>query len=108
MNVTAVYKVEASPTGMKAVRQGDLQIFPPGFVPGTRRFSVPEQTLRSMLERRFSRLFTPELGGDPMEPPGRFKNIGPLVISNLATQGGWVTIGMRPIAAGQTIVAAVD
>lgn len=106
MNVTAIYKVEAAPTGMRAVRQGDLQIFPPGFVPGSRRFSVPEQTLRSMLERRFGRLFTPELGGEPMQPPGRFANVGPLVISNLATQNGWVTIGWRPVAAGTAIAVA--
>ena len=108
MNVTAVYKVETSPTGMKAVRQGDLQIFPPGFVPGRRRFSVPEQTLRSMLERRFNRLFTPELGAEPMEPPGRFKSIGPLAISNLSTQAGWITVGLQPVATDQTIVAAAD
>jgi hypothetical protein len=90
---------------MKAVRQGDLQIFPPGFVPGSRRFSVPEQTLRSMLERRFGKILTPELGGEAIEPPDRFKNVGPLILSELAGNAGWVTVGLRPASDARAVVA---
>jgi hypothetical protein len=105
MNVTAAYKIESSADGLKAVRQGDLQIFPPGFVPGERRFSVPEQTLRSILERRFNKLFTPEMGGEAMQPPGRFKSLGPLQMTNFATHGGWITLGWQPQGAKNAAVA---
>jgi len=105
MNVTAVYKIEPVGDTFKAVRQGDLEIFPPGFVPGQRRFSVPEQTLRSILERRFGKLFTPEIGGDVLEPIGRFKNIGPLQLNNFATAAGWMSVGLVPAAPVQTAVA---
>lgn len=105
MNVTAVYKIESSEKGLKAVRQGDLQIFPPGFVPGQRRFSVPEQTLRSILERRFGKLFTPEIGGELLQPIGRFKNIGPLEMNNFASSAGWITVGFVPAPASANVVA---
>lgn len=105
MNVTAVYKIESGPDGLKAVRQGDLQIFPPGFVPGERRFSVPEQTLRSILERRFGKLLTPEIGGDLLQPPGRFKNLGPLRMTNFAAQQGWITLGWVPQTSPKPVLA---
>lgn len=106
MNVTAIYKIESTPDGLKGIRQGDLQIFPPGFVPGQRRFSVPEQTLRSILERRFNKLFTAEIGGEALEPPGRFKNLGKLEMSNFASQAGWITLGWRPLAPSATAVTS--
>jgi len=46
MNITADYKVEISGTGSKLIRQGDLQIVPPNFVPGKSRLSSQQITLR--------------------------------------------------------------
>ena len=34
MNISAAYKIEKSAQGFKAVRQGEIQVFPPDFAPG--------------------------------------------------------------------------
>lgn len=58
MNVTARYLIEKTPQGFRAVRQGDLDISPPGFVPGAgRQLSARQIALRNALRRRFARFF---------------------------------------------------
>ena len=45
MDITVVYKIEKTDTGFKAVRQGDIQIFPPGTSTGRRqRSNHPESS----------------------------------------------------------------
>ncbi|MBX7073689.1 MAG: hypothetical protein K1X71_11135 [Pirellulales bacterium] len=101
MNVTATYKFENTPNGIKGVRQGELEIFPPGFVPGERRLSVAEQTLRNMLERRMGKILKPELGGEQIKLPGKLAEAGPLTASQAAADGGWLTLGMTRSASSQ-------
>lgn len=58
MDVTARYRIEKTPQGFRAVRQGELDIYPPGFVPGTgRQLSARQVALRNALRRRFGRFF---------------------------------------------------
>lgn len=94
MNVTATYRFEQTPEGLKAVRQGDLEIFPPGFVPGQRQLSVAEQTLRRMLQRRMGKILAPELGGNNIQLSGKLEKAGPMDTTQLASQGGWLTVGL--------------
>jgi hypothetical protein len=105
MNVTANYRFEPRGNGLEAVRQGELEIFPPGFVPGERRLSVAEQTLRRMLERRMGKIFAEELGISEMTLPRNFAKAGPMVATQLNSAGGWLTAGWRQkaeLAAAQT------
>lgn len=60
MDVSAEYRLELSPQGPVAVREGDLQIYPPGFEKDKQRLSAREQVLRTLLERRFAKVFPPE------------------------------------------------
>ncbi|MGQ9576722.1 MAG: hypothetical protein ACUVUC_15550 [Thermoguttaceae bacterium] len=58
MNVTAVYRIQKTPRGPRALRQGRLAVFPPGFDPASgEQFPPRVQVLRTMLERRFGKLF---------------------------------------------------
>ncbi len=62
MNVTAVYRIEKTGRGWKAVRQGKLSIFPPGFDPNSgEQLAGRIQVLRTILERRFGKFLKEEL-----------------------------------------------
>ena len=62
MNVTAIYRIQNTDRGWKAVRQGKLSIFPPGFNPdGGEQLAGRIQVLRTILERRFGKFLKEEL-----------------------------------------------
>ena len=62
MNVTAVYRIQNNGRGWKAVRQGKLSIFPPGFDPNSgEQLAGRIQVLRTILERRFGKFLKEEL-----------------------------------------------
>lgn len=102
MNVTADYHIERDGDDLHVKRDGDLKIYPPGFEQGKDRLSVPQQTLRRLLERRFGKVFTPELELDDIELAGDWKQIGVLHLGNLAARDGWLTAGWVRAAPGTT------
>jgi hypothetical protein len=105
MNVTARYRIEKNGRGgLRAVRQGELEIYPPDFKPGEDQLSSSQQSLKTILERRFGNLFKPELPEKPtagLELGGRWKELGALPLVALVADNGWLTLGwIRPNAAG--------
>jgi hypothetical protein len=92
MNVTADYKVELSGNGARLVRQGDLTIVPPNFVPGRSRLSSQQITLRTLLEKRFGKLFEPEIKTEGLELPGNWKKAGRLDLKVARLAGGWAAL----------------
>ena len=100
MNVKAVYNIEKGPQGFKAVRQGPLEIFPPGFKPGSgQQLSVRQQTLRTLLERRMGKIFEAEIVPDDIELPGRWEGTGKLVLAQWDVSDGWMTVAFNWVAA---------
>jgi len=104
MNVTANYKLDKNDQGgLRAVRQGELEIYPPDFKPGVDQLSSSQQSLKTILERRFGKLFKPELPDKPtrgLELSGRWKNLGPLPVSVVSADHGWLALGWsRPATA---------
>jgi hypothetical protein len=97
MNVTARYKLERNDRGgLRAIRQGELEIFPPDFRPDVDQLSSSQQSLKTILERRFGKLFKPELPDKPaegLELAGRWKRLGRLPLVVLNANGGWLTLG---------------
>ncbi|REK10892.1 MAG: hypothetical protein DWQ37_15750 [Planctomycetota bacterium] len=93
MNVTAVYKIaidepdENGVRGIKLVRQGELDIVPPG---EARRLSGREITLRTLLEKRFGKLFEAEVKYGGLILPGQWRKAGILTTDQLTSKGGWV------------------
>jgi hypothetical protein len=91
MNVTALYSLERTPQGSRLVRQGDLEILPPRFVPGTSRLSAQEVALRTLLTKRFGKLFEPQIERHGLELPGNWRRAGKLRLQHLDSQSGWLT-----------------
>ncbi len=95
MNVSANYTVgltepdELGIRGVKLVRQGDLEIVPPG---EPRRLSGREITLRTLLEKRFGKLFEPEVVYDGLILPGRWRAAGILDTRQLVVGSGWLAV----------------
>ncbi|MEN6457800.1 MAG: hypothetical protein ABFC63_02630 [Thermoguttaceae bacterium] len=97
MDISAVYKIEKSAEGQfKIARQGGLDVFPPGFVPGgDKRLSGPQQVLRKLLEKRFSKVFEPEFLGAGFDLPGKWKSFGKLVPADVVCRDGWLVIAWK-------------
>jgi hypothetical protein len=97
MNVTARYQVqltEPNELGIHAIkltRQGDLEIVPPG---EPRRLSGREITLRTLLEKRFGKLFEPEIVYDELVLPGRWRQAGLLDPRQLSIKDGWLVTSL--------------
>jgi len=89
MNITARYKVERSGGGSRMVRQGDLEVLPPGFVTGRDKLSGQQVSLRRLLQRRFGKLLKPEIVSEGLELPGKWKKLGRLKLAELVANGGW-------------------
>lgn len=90
MNVTADYKIAIDGNGSKAVRQGDLHIVPPRFVAGQTRLSTKEVTLKTLLQRKFGKMFEPEIKSDGLVLPGKWREAGRLDLKQLQSSGGWL------------------
>ncbi len=108
MNVSAAYKIEKSPEGVfRAVRQGDIEAFPPGFVPGGgKKLSGPQKFLSKLLEKRFAKVFEPEFLGKGLELPGKWKVLGKLLPIEVVCRDGWLVIAWKRPAAPPKVAAA--
>jgi len=92
MNIVARYKVEKHDGGSRLVRQGDLEVLPPGFQPGKDRLSGQQVSLRRLLTRRFGKILKPELVSKGLELPGKWKSAGRLTLRQLSIGDGWVAL----------------
>ena len=96
MNVSATYKFVKQGDVFKAIRQGDLQIFPPGFVPGHGQIGVRHQVIRKLLERRVGKILQPELVAKGITPSGkRRRAIGKLYPVEMDAQNGWLVVAWQ-------------
>jgi len=104
MNVTAVYALSVSDRGsIKAVRQGPLQVFPPGFAAdGSQQLSTREQALRNLLQRRFEQIFVEEIVGGGMILPSRAAKQSQLTLTDLASTDGWLSLAWQRTEVGTT------
>lgn len=103
MDVTADYKIVRTEQGFKAVRQGDLRIVPPGFVPGKTKLSPREVVIRTLLQRRFGKIFEKEMLGEGFVLPGKWNKAGEMRPIQLTSEDGWLTVAWRRVPAGQTL-----
>ncbi|MEX0677881.1 MAG: hypothetical protein WD063_12440 [Pirellulales bacterium] len=89
MNVTADYKFQIDGPGIKLTRQGDLTIVPPG---KPRGLSGREITLKTLLEKRFGKIFEPEVKYEGLILPGRWREAGILDLKQASAAGGWMVL----------------
>jgi hypothetical protein len=96
MNVTAVYKIAPAEEGFKAIRQGNLQIFPPGFRPGEgRKLSTQQTVIRRLLRQRFEKALSAELLFDGFAPQGNLQRIGAVRPVLMTARDGWLTVALN-------------
>ena len=98
MNVTAVYKLVKADGVFKAVRQGELQILPPGFDPSRRQLSAKEVTIKTLLMRRLNKVLQAEMVAKGFTPKGKLASVGKLQPVEIDAQGGWLVIAWRRTA----------
>ncbi len=101
MNITAKYKVEISGNGVRMVRQGDLVVLPPNFVPGKSRLSSQQISWQTTLERRFGKFLEPEIKSEGLELPGNWKKAGRLDLKILQCKAGWLAVAW--VASGEPL-----
>lgn len=94
MDVRATYRIESSTEDkgpeIRLVREGPLSVLPPNFDPERDRLSVRQQTIRSLLERRFEKIFRETITIEPIKLEGQWAKAGPLVVTHLESTGGWL------------------
>ncbi len=97
MNIWATYRIEPGHPGTRLVREGDVQIYPPGFVPGGgEKLNVQQTSLRRILQKRFNKVFKEVVDVEPLKLPGELEQAGPLPIEQLdARKDGWLAAGWR-------------
>ena len=97
MDVWATYRIGTLDGRIVLVRDGDVQIYPPGFVPGGgKKLSVQETSLRGILQKRFNKVFDELVEIKPLDLPGELASAGPLPLEQLvARKDGWVAAGWR-------------
>ena len=106
MNITAHYRLENQAGAIRAVRQGDLEIFPPGFVPNSgQRLPARLTGIRNLLKHRFDKIFAPEIVSEGLVLPGQWQRVGRLDLIQLEADRGWMTLGWKP-AAGKSRLAS--
>ncbi len=106
MYITATYKFEQSPQGYKAIRQGDLQIYGFGQRPGAPR-SFRQEAIWKALQRKFGKLFGPEIALKGIKLGGKFESAGQFVPTEIISQNGWMAVGYNR-SGGSTVVAAMQ
>lgn len=113
MDIWAAYRIEPAAGKIRLVRDGDVQIYPPGFVPGGgEKLTVAETSLRRILQKRFNKVFKETVDVEPLKLPGQLEAAGPLPMEQLvARKDGWVAVGWRrkePVASTPTLAVAAQ
>jgi len=106
MDVTAVYKLAVAEEGLRAVRQGDLRILPPNFVPDKDRLAPRQIVIQTLLERRFGKIFKEEMIGEGLLLPGNWEKAGKMRPVQLVCQHGWLTIAWKRSPVDESVADA--
>jgi len=93
MEATVHYRIEPAGEGTILVRQGEIEIFPPGFDPrGGGRLTPRQVIVRNLLKKRYERIFKPELLVEGFVPGRAWAKIGRLGASVVKLQDRWLAV----------------
>lgn len=94
MHIRAKYRLDSSPGRIRLVLEGKVQVYPPGFVPGSgQRLGGRYQTYRRALAKQLATMFPAEIALDrlrldkPLPTPAELNTIG------LSMADGWLVAG---------------
>ena len=100
IDISAVYALERSGTGMKLSRQGEVQI---DFA-NKKSLSVTQVAFKTFLRKKFEAMFKPEFASDGWKLPGRWELAGTLYVQQIQSTDGWLSLGWN-LAANASKVA---
>ena len=89
IDISAVYALERSGTGMKLTRQGEVQI---DFV-NKKSLSVTQVAFKTFLRKKFEAMFKSEFASDGWKLPGRWELAGTLYVQQIQSTDGWLSLG---------------
>ena len=96
MDVTVTYKIISEGESFKAVRQGEVQIFPPGFDPdGDQQLTAQQTAIRRILQRRLGRLFEEEIIPKGLVLPEEWSRAGTLNLVQWEAKDGWLVLSWK-------------
>lgn len=96
MNISAKYRLAREGGRIQAMREGELEIYPPNFKPNSgEKLSTRQVVLRRMLQKRFSKIFRDSIISDGLELKGNFESLSPLPANQLVADDGWLVIGWQ-------------
>jgi hypothetical protein len=89
MKISAVYAYERTDTGIRFVRQGDVQAdyVRQGFE------NAPKIAIKTLMRTKFGALFKPEFTGEGLQLPGNWGKSGSLDLGQLDSNSGWIIAG---------------
>ena len=96
MDVTVTYKIVGEGDSLKAMRQGEVQIFPPGFDPeGDKKLSAEQAAIRRILQRRLGKKFEEEIIPEDLVLPNEWSKAGKLRLVQWEAQDGWLVLSWK-------------
>jgi hypothetical protein len=101
MNVAAAYKIEKTPEGFKAVREGDIRVVPADYpiVGGGQKPYFRWTATSRLLKHRFAKVFKPEFVSKGIELSGKWKKAGKLMPMQVVCRDGWLVVAWKCTAA---------
>jgi hypothetical protein len=94
MDMTVKYRFLTVGDKIKAVRQGPIEAFPPGFKAG-QKLSGRQQAMRTVLQKRFGKFFKEELVLRDVELTKDLRRAGPLTATRAVGDHGWLLVTWR-------------
>jgi hypothetical protein len=94
MDMTVKYKFQVGGDKIKAVRQGVIEAFPPGFKVG-QKLSARQQAMRTVLQKRFGKFFKEEMPLQDIELSKELEKAGTLVAARAEAERGWLLMTWR-------------
>jgi hypothetical protein len=93
MDIGATYRLEESPQGVKAVRQGELQVYPMNHVRG-QPLNSRQISMRAILKRHIGSVVPDQMSADQINLPDSLKKIGSLNATRARASAGWLVVGV--------------
>jgi hypothetical protein len=98
MNISAVYAIRKTDRGLRAVRQGGVEVFPPGFVPNSgQQLSGRQQVLRTAIGPRFERFLTEEIVPQNFVLKGEGSRAIELALTRWEAANGWLMMDWKVV-----------
>jgi hypothetical protein len=89
MIISAKYRLEQQGDGSKLTRDGKVTA---EYVGNEGQLSVGDIAIRTLMIKKFSALFKPEIESEGLKLPARFASFGKLSLRRMESQNGWLTL----------------